>query len=93
MREVSYDCTPPRSSIENHSAELAEGLLENSFPLIEPGDVAGMVGLLQALEQDRSIVYEAGKRGRRAFEKFYDRPIGASRILSILGLARPQLNT
>jgi glycosyltransferase involved in cell wall biosynthesis len=54
---------------------------------IEPGDVAGMVGLLQALEQDRSIVYEAGERGRRAFEKFYDRPIGASRILSILGLA------
>jgi colanic acid biosynthesis glycosyl transferase WcaI len=54
---------------------------------IEPGDVAGMVGLLQALEQDRSMIYEAGERGRRAFEKFYDRPIGARRILTIIGLA------
>ena len=54
---------------------------------IEPGDVAGMVGLLQALEQDRSIVYEAGARARRAFEMFYDRPIGTGRVLAILGLA------
>jgi len=54
---------------------------------VEPGDVAGMVGLLQALERDRSMLYEAGARARRAFEMYYDRPIGAGRVLSILGLA------
>jgi colanic acid biosynthesis glycosyl transferase WcaI len=54
---------------------------------IEPGDVAGIVQLLQTLERDRSLVYETGARARRAFEKYYDRPIGATRILSILGLA------
>ena len=54
---------------------------------VEPGDVAGIVRLLQSLERDRSMVYEAGSRARHAFEKYYDRPIGASRILSILGLA------
>lgn len=54
---------------------------------VEPGDVAGIVRLLQNLERERSLVYEAGARARRAFEKYYDRPIGSSRILSILGLA------
>jgi len=54
---------------------------------IEPGDVAGMVQLLRRLEQDRALVREAGARARRAFEKYYDRPIGVARILSILGLS------
>jgi len=31
-------------------------------------EVAGMVELLQALEQDHSMVYEAGARARSAFE-------------------------
>jgi hypothetical protein len=53
---------------------------------VEPGDVAGMVRLLETLERDRSMVYEAGARARRAFEEYYDRPIGTSRVLSILGL-------
>src|SRR6267378_1380232 len=54
---------------------------------IEPGDVAGMVRLLKRLEQDRTLVQEAGARARRAFEEYYDRPIGVARILSILGLS------
>jgi putative colanic acid biosynthesis glycosyltransferase WcaI len=54
---------------------------------IEPGDVAGMVQLLKRLEQDRDLVREAGARARRAFEKYYDRPMGVMRILSILGLS------
>jgi hypothetical protein len=32
-------------------------------------------------------VREAGALARRAFEKFYDRPIGVARILSILGVS------
>jgi colanic acid biosynthesis glycosyl transferase WcaI len=61
---------------------------------VTPGDVSGMVALLQSLERDRSMVYEAGARARRAFEAYYDRPIGSKRILSILGLADvPRLST
>lgn len=54
---------------------------------IEPGDAAGMVCLLKQLEQDRNLVREAGARARCAFEEYYDRPIGVTRILSILGLS------
>jgi putative colanic acid biosynthesis glycosyltransferase WcaI len=54
---------------------------------IEPGDVAGMIRLLKRLEQDRTLAREAGARARRAFEEYYDRPIGVARILSILGLS------
>jgi glycosyltransferase involved in cell wall biosynthesis len=54
---------------------------------VEPGDAAGLIRLLQRLEQDRSLVREAGARARRAFEKYYDKPIGVARILSILGLS------
>jgi colanic acid biosynthesis glycosyl transferase WcaI len=55
---------------------------------VEPGDVAGMVRLLKRLEQDRALVLEAGARARRAFEKYYDRPIGVARILWVLGLSK-----
>lgn len=54
---------------------------------IEPGDAAGLVRLLQRLEHDRGPVREAGARARHAFEKYYDRPIGVARILSILGIS------
>src|SRR6266849_8012218 len=54
---------------------------------IEPGDAAGMVLLLERLERDRGLVREAGALARRAFEKFYDRPIGVARILSILAVS------
>ena len=54
---------------------------------VEPGDPADLVRLLERLEQDRSLVREAGDRSRRAFEKYYDKPIGVARILSILGVS------
>ena len=60
---------------------------------IEPGDAEGMVRLLKRLEQDRDLVRESGARARRAFEKYYDRPIGVARILSILGLLEPSRST
>jgi glycosyltransferase involved in cell wall biosynthesis len=61
---------------------------------VSPGDVLGLVRLLQSLERDRSAVIEAGARARRAFEAYYDRPIGTKRILSILGLIdAPQVHS
>jgi colanic acid biosynthesis glycosyl transferase WcaI len=54
---------------------------------VEPGDTAGLVCLLQRLQLDRRLVLEAGARARRAFEKYYDKPIGVARILSILGVS------
>jgi colanic acid biosynthesis glycosyl transferase WcaI len=59
---------------------------------VEPGDVAGLVRLLERLEQDRSLVREAGSHARRAFEKYYDKPIGVARILSILGVSEIPAN-
>jgi len=59
---------------------------------IEPGDKAGMVRLLKRLEQDRSLVREAGARARDAFEKYYDKSIGVARILSILGISEPAVS-
>ena len=53
---------------------------------IEPGNPDGMVRLLHRLEQDRGLLRESGARARTAFERYYDRPIGVGRILSILGL-------
>src|ERR1019366_1497803 len=54
---------------------------------VEPGDAGGLVRLLERLEQDRSLVQEAGARARSAFEKHYDKPIGVARILAILGVS------
>jgi colanic acid biosynthesis glycosyl transferase WcaI len=54
---------------------------------IEPGDAAGMVRLLERLKQDRALLQEAGSRARSVFEKYYDKPIGVARVLSILGLS------
>ena len=60
---------------------------------IEPGDAAGLVRLLERLEQDRGLVREAGVRARRAFERYYDKPIGVARILSILGVSETPMPT
>jgi colanic acid biosynthesis glycosyl transferase WcaI len=60
---------------------------------IEPGDASGIVRLLQQLERNRGLVREAGGRARRAFEKYYDKPIGVERILSILGVSATPIPT
>ena len=51
------------------------------------GTRLALVRLLERLEQDRGLVREAGARARHAFEKYYDKPIGVARILSILGVS------
>ena len=54
---------------------------------IDPGDSDSLVRLLQQLEGDRDLVKKAGARARDAFEKHYEKSIGAGRLLSILGLS------
>ena len=53
---------------------------------IEPGDVDGLVALLELLKGHPEEVVAAGRRARAAFEEHYDRPIGVVRICGILGL-------
>ena len=54
---------------------------------IDPGDSDSLVRLLQQLERNRDLVQKAGARARDAFEKHYEKSIGAGRLLSILGLS------
>ena len=56
---------------------------------IDPGDSDSLVRLLQQLEGDRDLVKKAGARARDAFEKHYEKSLGAGRLLSILGLSEP----
>jgi len=44
---------------------------------------------LQQLERNRDLVQKAGARARDAFEKHYEKSLGAGRLLSILGLSEP----
>jgi glycosyltransferase involved in cell wall biosynthesis len=53
---------------------------------IEPGDVSGLVALLERLADDRESISTAGVRSRTAFDEHYDRLIGAARVAMILGL-------
>ena len=53
---------------------------------IDPGDIGGLVHLLECLEADREAVQNAGRRGREAFVQHYDLPIGVQRIINILDL-------
>jgi glycosyltransferase involved in cell wall biosynthesis len=54
---------------------------------INPGDASAMIGLLERLDRDRDLLRTVGANARSAFEKHYDKRIGTSRILSILGLS------
>jgi UDP-GlcNAc:undecaprenyl-phosphate GlcNAc-1-phosphate transferase len=56
---------------------------------IEPGDVEGLVELLETLAQRPDLIHYAGALGRQAFEQHYDRPIAVARFCAILGLASP----
>lgn len=53
---------------------------------IDPGDIDGLVHLLEYLEKDRESVHNAGRRARDAFEQHHDLPIAVQRITNILGL-------
>jgi colanic acid biosynthesis glycosyl transferase WcaI len=53
---------------------------------VDSGDVATLATLLERLNSQRHLIWEAGARSRQAFEKYYDRPIAAARIVRILGL-------
>ena len=53
---------------------------------VNPGDTATLASLLEKLNSERHLIFEAGARARQAFEKHYDRPIAAARIVKILGL-------
>jgi hypothetical protein len=58
---------------------------------VEPGDVAGLVGLLRRLCSDLGEVEEAGARASAAFQAHYDRPAGVARICRILGAGRVEV--
>jgi colanic acid biosynthesis glycosyl transferase WcaI len=83
MLYVGPECATPSLVLRRHQCGWR----------IEPGDVAGMVRLLKRLEQDRSVVREAGARARHAFEEYYDKRIGVAKILSILGLSETSRST
>ena len=53
---------------------------------VNPGDAATVASLLRKLHSQRELIVEAGARARQAFEKHYDRPMSAARIVKILGL-------
>jgi hypothetical protein len=47
---------------------------------IRPGDVDGLVQLLHHLNLNRDLLVEAGARGRAAFERNFDHPLGVARV-------------
>lgn len=53
---------------------------------IDPGDVVGLLELLEFIERRRDLVEAAGARARAAFENHYDRSIGVGRIARVLGI-------
>jgi glycosyltransferase involved in cell wall biosynthesis len=74
------DATPARI-IDHHSCGWR----------IDPSDVNGLVRLLEHLEVNRELVYNAGSNGRQAFEQHYDVRIGVRRIINILGVKLPHV--
>jgi colanic acid biosynthesis glycosyl transferase WcaI len=57
---------------------------------IDPGDVKGLLSLLELLATRLDLIAEAGARARQAFEAHYDRPIGVARIRQVI--ARDSVN-
>ena len=53
---------------------------------VNPGDAAALASLLEKLNSERYLIFEAGARARQAFERHYDRLIAAARIVKIVGL-------
>ena len=57
---------------------------------IDPGDTRAAIELLEHLAANTALIHVAGARGRQAFLKHYDLPIGVARICSILGASQPE---
>jgi glycosyltransferase involved in cell wall biosynthesis len=57
---------------------------------ISPGDIVALIALLERLALDPDLVSRAGERGRAAFLRHYDLPLGVARVCSILGALRRQ---
>jgi glycosyltransferase involved in cell wall biosynthesis len=57
---------------------------------IDPGDTRAVIELLECLAVNTALIHEAGARGREAFLKHYDLPIGVARICSMLGACQPE---
>jgi glycosyltransferase involved in cell wall biosynthesis len=58
---------------------------------VDPGDATALINLLEGLSSQRHLIFEAGSQARQAFDKYYDRPISAARIVKILGLDPAQV--
>ena len=54
---------------------------------VDPGDVRGLVSLLDRLASQREELQAVGRRARAAFEEHYDRPAGVARIRVVLGVS------
>jgi colanic acid biosynthesis glycosyl transferase WcaI len=58
---------------------------------VEPGDTRAAIELLENLAANPALIHEAGARGRQAFLKHYDLPIGVARICSLLEASQSKL--
>jgi UDP-GlcNAc:undecaprenyl-phosphate GlcNAc-1-phosphate transferase len=70
------EATPARIVLEHHCGWH-----------IEPGDVGGLVELLETLARRPDLIHHAGGNARQAFEQHYDRPIAVARLCGVLGLS------
>ena len=50
----------------------------------EPGDVEGIIALIERLAEDRQLVHLAAAHSRRLFEERYDKPEGVARVVDLL---------
>jgi glycosyltransferase involved in cell wall biosynthesis len=57
---------------------------------IAPGDVPGLIALLEDLAVRRDEVRSYGRRAREVFEQHYDLPDGVARVAAALGAGSPQ---
>jgi glycosyltransferase involved in cell wall biosynthesis len=55
---------------------------------VDAGDAAALIVLLEHLAGNPGLIRDAGARGREAFLKHYDLPIGVARICSVLGVTQ-----
>jgi len=72
--------------------DATPGLLIERFQCgwqIDPGDVQGLIALLERLIVSREEAWVCGERGRAAFDRHYDLPHGVARVAAALGVGTP----